>query len=73
MNLDTCSEYFDLVQDILQHEKFLQLINFYHHNSSIMEHALSVSYLSYVFCKKLNLDYVSGARGLLCINVVPIV
>lgn len=56
-------EYFSLVEDILNHEKFLELINYYHHNSSILEHVLSVSYLSYLVCKKLNLDYVSGARG----------
>jgi len=56
-------EYLSLVEDILENEKFLELINYYHHNSSIMEHVLSVSYLSYLACKKLNLDYVSGARG----------
>ncbi|MGI6685403.1 MAG: HD domain-containing protein [Bacillota bacterium] len=56
-------EYFSLVEDILNNEKFLQLLNYYHHNSSIFEHVLSVSYLSYLICKKLNLDYISGARG----------
>ncbi|ATW28375.1 hypothetical protein DCMF_05430 [Candidatus Formimonas warabiya] len=39
------------------------MVDYYHHNSSILEHALSVSFLSYLICKKLKLDYVSGARG----------
>ena len=56
-------EYLSLVEDILNNEKFLELVNYYHHNSSIMEHVLSVSFLSYLICKKLNLDYTSGARG----------
>jgi uncharacterized protein len=63
MDLFNDQEYISLVEDILNNEKFLELINYYHHNSSIMEHVLSVSYLSYLACKKLNLDYVSGARG----------
>lgn len=63
MDIRNHEEYFNLVEDILENEKFLELINYYHHNSSIMEHVLSVSFLSYLVCKKLNLDYVSGARG----------
>ncbi|MCR6547051.1 hypothetical protein [Dehalobacterium formicoaceticum] len=56
-------DYWLLVEDILTNETFSQLINYNHHHTSIMEHALTVSYLSYLICKKLNLDYVSGARG----------
>jgi len=56
-------EYWGLVEDILSHDKFLDLKNYYHHNSPIIDHALSVSFLSYLVCKKLNLDYVSSARG----------
>ncbi|MGI6678011.1 MAG: hypothetical protein ACOX2Q_02735 [Dehalobacterium sp.] len=56
-------DYWHLVEDILSNETFSQLINYNHHHTSIMEHALTVSYFSYVICKKLNLDYVSGARG----------
>ncbi|MEL7563986.1 MAG: HD family phosphohydrolase [Dehalobacterium sp.] len=63
MEINNHQEYLLLVEDILNNEKFLELINYYHHNSSIMEHVLSVSFLSYLVCKKLNLDYVSGARG----------
>lgn len=63
MDIKNDQEYLSLVEDILNNEKFLELVNYYHHSSSIMEHALSVSFLSYLICKKLNLDYVSGARG----------
>lgn len=56
-------EYTEIVSDILEHETFKQLENFFHHNSSIYEHAKVVSYVSYKICKLLNLDYRSAARG----------
>jgi uncharacterized membrane protein len=56
-------EYNNIVDDILDHEVFKQLQNFFHHNSSIYEHAKVVSYVSYKICKLLNLDYRSAARG----------
>lgn len=58
-------EYNSIVADILDNEEFLKLRNFFHHNSSIYEHAKIVSYLSYRLCKYLNLDYTSAARGAL--------
>jgi len=57
------NEYAEIVQDILLNDEFLKLQNFYHHNSSIYEHAIIVSYFSYRICKYLNLDYRSAARG----------
>ncbi len=56
-------EYLGIVRDILDHPEFLRLKDFFHHNSSIYEHARIVSYLSYRVCKYLGLDYVSAARG----------
>ncbi len=56
-------EYIDLVKDILMNEEFKKLKEFYHHNSSIYEHARRVSFLSYKICKYLNLDYRAAARG----------
>lgn len=56
-------EYTHIVSDILEHNVFKQLQNFFHHNSSIYEHAKVVSYVSYRICKYLNLDYKSAARG----------
>jgi len=57
------SEYNSIVKDILANAEFMKLDNFFHHNSSILEHAKVVSYVSYRICKYLNLDYVSAARG----------
>lgn len=56
-------EYNSIVKEILYNEEFLKLRNFFHHNSSIYEHAKVVSYIAYRTCKYLNLDYVSAARG----------
>jgi uncharacterized protein len=53
------------VEDILRHEEFLKLKNFFHHNSSIFEHAINVAYYSYRICKFLKLDHRSAARGAL--------
>ncbi|PKL39188.1 MAG: hypothetical protein CVV44_10010 [Spirochaetae bacterium HGW-Spirochaetae-1] len=56
-------EYNNIVKDILDHPEFMKLNNFFHHNSSIYEHAKAVSYIAYRTCKYLNLDYISAARG----------
>jgi len=58
-------EYYDTVQDILQHEEFLKLKDYFHHNSSIYAHVHDVAYLSYRISKYLKLDYRSTARGAL--------
>ncbi|MBN2402335.1 MAG: hypothetical protein JXN64_08025 [Spirochaetes bacterium] len=56
-------EYYNIVNDILANQEFLRLRDFYHHNSSIYDHAKMVSYVAYRICKFLKLDYVSAARG----------
>jgi len=56
-------EFHNIVRDIYEHSEFRKLKGFYHHNSSIYEHAMAVSYLSYKICKVLGLDYHSAARG----------
>jgi uncharacterized membrane protein len=58
-------EYYETVQDILQHEEFLKLKDYFHHNSSIYHHVHDVAYLSYRISKYLKLDYRSTARGAL--------
>lgn len=55
--------YLDIVEDIVNHDEFIKLKKFWHHSSSIFEHCVRVSYESYRIGKKLNLDYVSLARG----------
>ena len=58
-------EYYEAIQDIYEHEEFLKLKEFFHHNSSIYEHVLDVAYFSYRICKILKLDHRSAARGAL--------
>ncbi len=59
------AEYYEVVGDILRHEEFLKLKDFFHHNSSIYHHVHDVAYLSYRISKSLKLDYRSTARGAL--------
>ena len=58
-------EYYEAINDIYEHEAFLKLKEFFHHNSSIYEHVQDVAYLSYRISKYLKLDYRSAARGAL--------
>jgi uncharacterized membrane protein len=57
------SEFQAATMDIVEHEEFLKLKNYHHHNSSIYEHVQRVSYLSYRIAKFLKADYRSAARG----------
>jgi uncharacterized membrane protein len=59
------NEFYDIIKDIYEHDEFLKLKLHHHHNSSIYEHVLDVSYFSYRACKFLKLDYRSAARGAL--------
>lgn len=59
------NEFFEIIKDIYEHEEVLKLKEHYHHNSSIYEHVMDVSYFSYRVCKSLKLDYQSAARGAL--------
>jgi len=56
-------EFFEIIKDIYEHEEVLKLKEHYHHNSSIYEHVMDVSYFSYKVCKFLKLDYQSATRG----------
>jgi len=56
-------EFYDLINDIHEHDEFLKLKLHHHHNSSIYEHVMAVSYFSYRACKFLKLDYRAAARG----------
>lgn len=58
-------EYYETVQDILLHEEFIKLKDYFHHNSSIYSHVHDVAYFSYRICKYFKLDYRSAARGAL--------
>ena len=57
------NEYINLVNDIMKNEKFKKTEYCIHHGLSRMDHSLRVSYFSYKFAKKLNLNFVSCARA----------
>lgn len=57
-------EYYSIVEDLLEHEVFLELKNFTHHHSQTRyDHCISVSYNAYRLGKSMGLDYVSIARA----------
>ena len=59
------AEYYETVREILDHEEFRKLKDYFHHNSSIYRHVHDVAYLSYRISKFLKLDFRSTARGAL--------
>lgn len=61
--IDWQAEYRRIVHDILQNDEFRQLASFRHHGTSLLDHCLAVSYISYNLCRRLGLDYVAAARG----------
>ncbi len=56
-------EYINIVNDILNNKKFMQIDNERHHGLSRLDHSLRVSYYSYKIAKKLKLNYVETARA----------
>lgn len=62
MNNDT--EFLSYVKDILENDEFKKRKDYHHHhNMSVYEHSLYVSYKSYKIAKKRNLDAKSAAIG----------
>ncbi|MGI6105935.1 MAG: phosphohydrolase [Raoultibacter sp.] len=61
---DDIAEYLDCVQDLLDHPSVQSMDNYYQHGgTSILDHSMYVSYLSYKVCKQQGCDYRSAARG----------
>lgn len=57
-------EFLSIIKDLIENPSVQQMKLFrQHYNSSCYKHCLEVAYWSYLICKKLNLDYVSAARG----------
>ena len=56
-------EYDEIIKDILKNKEFKKLENYTHHKTTRLEHSKRVSIYSYKICKKLNLDFISAARG----------
>jgi uncharacterized protein len=61
---DISSEFYSLVQNILEHEEFRKLIYYkQHHGTTRFMHSLNVSYLSWRMARKLGLDERVAARA----------
>ena len=56
-------KYLDIVDNILNNEKFLKLENIKHHGINRLNHSIRVSYNSYRITKLLKLNYKSSARA----------
>lgn len=57
-------EFLQIVDKIISNRKFLKLKDEkHHHNSNRYKHMLDVSYKTYKYCKKKNLDYISATRA----------
>lgn len=59
-------EYYNIVKDILESSEFQKRKKFKHHNDSVYDHCLKVSYKSYQLAKKIGANYKNCAiAGLL--------
>ncbi|HZJ78047.1 MAG TPA: HD domain-containing protein [Clostridia bacterium] len=59
-------DFFECVVDLLESDDIQSLEKFYQHqNVTRLEHILSVSYLSFLICRRLGLDFREAARGAL--------
>lgn len=66
LNIDSAceSEYRKCIYDLAQHEMVISMKNFIQHSDiNCLEHSLYVSYVSYLLCRRIGLDYSSAARG----------
>lgn len=57
-------EFLHIIKDLTENCKVQELKNYrQHYNTSRFAHCLQVSYISYLICKKLKLDYKAAARS----------
>lgn len=57
-------EFFDIISDLYYTKEVQGLKNFVQHSDiNRLDHITSVTYLTYIYCKKLSLDYKSAVRG----------
>lgn len=53
-----------IIKDLLENETVKQMNNYrQHYETSCFDHCLIASYYCYLYCKKLNLDYISCSRA----------
>ncbi|MBP3841147.1 MAG: HD domain-containing protein [Bacilli bacterium] len=58
-------EFYSIIEDILNNDKFNELKLVRHHGITRFNHSLRVSYYTYLTTKKLNLNYVEATRAAL--------
>lgn len=57
-------DFMALISDIISNPTVKQMENYrQHYATSCFDHCLTASYYCYLYCKKLNLDYISCARA----------
>ena len=62
--LNTNKEFLLCIQDIKDNNTVLRMKNFIQHcDTSCYEHCYKVAFISYLICKKFNLDYKAAARA----------
>lgn len=60
----SANEFKAIIKDIVENNTVQQMRNFrQHYDTSCFEHCYKVALISYIICKKLNLDYISAARA----------
>ena len=63
-NIEKCTEFNEILSDILSNETVKQMHNYIQHSEiSCYTHCYYVAYYTYLICKKLKLDYKSAVRG----------
>ncbi len=65
MSLKKTSEFLQIVDDIINNEKFLALKHELHHGISRYEHSMRVAKMTYMMTKKMHLDYERATRAAL--------
>ena len=57
-------QFWECIEDLVNHPMVRQMREYRAHGGvNCFDHSLSVSYMSFLMCRKLGLDYVSAARG----------
>lgn len=57
-------EFVRIISELINNPKVQEMANYrQHYTTSCLQHCLEVSYISYLICKNLGLDYVSAARA----------
>jgi len=62
--LRSYDEYIDCISDLAENEVIFSMDSFIQHsNITCLQHSIYVSYVSFIICRWLGMDYCSAARG----------